>query len=468
VEKQKKERCRMKYVEPAREIPVVASGVDVLVVGAGPAGIAASIAAARTAKEVLLVEGFGVLGGTSTASLVTTLPYRFLLLEDGKNKIYEGVFKEFVDNLVKSEGISMSPAETRVWNMYHPDIHGTMMPADPEIMKYIYSKLVRESGVKVMLHTHTVNVIKEGDALKGIIVENISGRQAIMAERIVDATGNGDVAARAGAPFHLGDGNDPAKTLPWSLIFYIGNVDVDRLSEYMAIYDPDLRKIIDRGIEEGELSLESNADSSGFLGKASRIRVRVYHSKCRPREVIVHGAHAVHLNATSAEDVTKGELSCRDQMINLYKYLKKTVPGFEKSYITASGFKVGIRESRRIDGEYLLKKEEAEKGKDFDDAVVRTTLSLYETRGVVYSIPYGCLIPKKIENLIVAGRCISVEPELMDSIREIPVCMATGQAAGVAAALSAAARVSFRGLDLKSLQERLIGQGVNLGPRWQL
>lgn len=457
----------MKYTEPAREIPVVASGVDVLVVGAGPAGIAASISAARSKKEVLLVENFGVLGGTSTVSLVTTLPYRFILLKDGKRKIYEGIFKEFVDRLVSCEGISISPEETKVWNMYHPDIHGTMIPADPEIMKYIYAKMVRESGIKVMLHTHTVDVIKEEETLKGIIVENISGRQAIMADRIVDATGNADLAARAGAPFHLGKENHPEKTLPWSLIFYIGNVDVEKLAEYMAIYDPDLRKAIDRGLEEGELSLENRMDASGFLGRASHIRVRLYHSKCRPREVIVHGAHAVNLNATSAEDLTKGEFSCRDQMIDLYKYLKKRVPGFEKSYVSASGFKVGIRESRRIDGEHLLKMEEAESGKDFDDVVLRSTLSLFEKRGVVYSIPYGCLIPKKIENIIVAGRCISVEPELMDSIREIPVCMATGQAAGVAASLSAAAKVPLRDLDIRSLQNGLIAQGINLGPRWQ-
>jgi len=457
----------MKYAEPAKEIPVVASGVDVLVVGAGPAGVAASISAARSKKEVLLVENFGVLGGTSTASLVTTLPYRFILLDDGKRKIYEGIFKEFVDRLVDTEGISLSPEEARLWNMYHPDIHGTMVPADPEIMKYIYAKMVREAGVKVMLHTHTVDVIKEGDTLKGIIIENISGRQVIMAHRIVDATGNADVAARAGAPFHLGKDNNPGKTLPWSLIFYIGNVDVERLAEYMVIYDPDLRKAIERGMEEGELSLEEATDASGFLGRSSHIRIRLYHSKCRPREVIVHGAHVVDLNATSAEDVTKGELSCRDQMINLYRYLRKKVPGFEKSYVSASGFKVGIRESRRVDGEYLLKMEEAESGKDFDDVVLRMPLSLFEKRGVVYSIPYRCLIPKKIENLIVAGRCISVVPELMDSIREIPVCMATGQVAGVAASLSATTEVPFRDLDIKSLQISLVAQGINLGPRWQ-
>ncbi len=457
----------MKYTESARDIPVVASGVDVLVVGAGPAGIAASISAARSGKEVLLVEGFGVLGGTSTASLVTTLPYRFILLDDGKRKIYEGIFREFVDRLVDSEGISLSPEETRVWNIYHPDIHGAMIPADPEIMKYIYSKMVREAGVKIMLHTHTVDVIKEGDALKGIIVENISGRQAIMADRIVDATGNADVTAMSAAPFHLGKDNNPGKTLPWSLIFYIGNVDVERLAEYMLIYDPDLRKVIDRGLEEGDLSLENVRDASGFLARSSHIRIRLYHSKCRPREVIVHGAHVAELNATSAEDVTRGELICRDQMIDLYKYLKKRVPGFEKSYVSASGSKVGIRESRRVDGEYLLKMEDAEKGRDFDDAVLRSTLSIFEKRGVVYSIPYRCLIPKKIKNLIVAGRCISVEPELMDSIREIPVCMATGQAAGVAASLSAGTGIWFRDLDVKSLQTGLAAQGINLGPRLQ-
>ena len=249
----------MNYTEPERQIPVAASN-DVLVVGGGPAGVAASIAAARQNKKVLLVESFGILGGTSTASLVTTLPYRFLLLDDGGRMVYEGLFKEFVDNLVANEAISLSPAEANIESIYHPDLHGSMVPADPEMMKYVYARMVRDAGVRVMLHTHTVGVIKEGNSIRGIIAENMSGRQAITAKRVVDATGNGDIAARSGAPFDVGVGNEPGKTLPWSLIFYIGNVDVERLAEYMTIVDPDLAKVIRRGIEEGELTLAPLAD----------------------------------------------------------------------------------------------------------------------------------------------------------------------------------------------------------------
>ena len=180
--------------------------------------------------------------------------------------------------------------------------------------------------------------------------------------------------------------------------------------------------------------------------------------------MIVHGAHEMRLDATNAEDLTRGELSCRDQMVNIYKYLKKRVPGFEKSFITASGFKVGIRESRRIDGEYRLTMQEATSGVDFDDTVMRNTLSLFEKRGIVFSIPYRSLVPKTVDHLIVAGRCFSVDSELMDSVREIPVCMGTGQAAGTAAALSISTEAPFRDLDVKSLQWELESQGVNLGP----
>jgi glycine/D-amino acid oxidase-like deaminating enzyme len=449
------------YKQAAREIPVVAE-TPVLVIGGGPAGFGASLGAATNGKSVLLTERLGFLGGTSTASLVTTFPYRYLLLEDGEKKIYEGVYKIFIDRLVKENAISISPAQTTPWNIYHRDLHGSMIPADPELMKYVYAEMLLDAGVKIMLHTYVVEVIKNESGPTGVIIENASGRQAIMAERMIDATGDADVAAKSDVPFLIGEG-DEKQVLPWSLMFFVGNVDTAKLSEYMTLYDPDLHKILRRGEEEGEFIFRDWRDPKKYIEITGQIRVRVYQSMCRPGEVIVHGAHAVGLDATKAEDVTGGELDCRKQMIHLYQFLRKRVPGFEHAYITSSAVKIGIRESRRIVGEYMLRRDEAFQGKRFPDVILRNTAGLFEKRGIVYDVPYRCLVPQKIENLLVAGRCISIDSPLMASMRVIPMCMGTGQVAGTAAALSLDERVPPRNVNIRVLQDLLLRQGVNLG-----
>ena len=450
------------YTEVSREIPIIAE-TPVLVVGGGPAGFGACLGAARNGKDVLLVEEFGFLGGTSTASLVTTWPYRYLVLDDGDKKVYEGVYKEYIDRLFDLDAVSMAPEETTPWNIYGRDIHGSMIPADPEFMKFLYSEMLHEAGVKIMLHTNTVAVIKDGELIKGIIVENTSGRQAIMADRVIDATGDGDIAAKADVPFSIGDKEDN-KTLPFSLMFFIGNVDIPRLSEYMAIYDPDLHKILRKGEEKGEFVFRDWNDSKGYINVTGRIRVRLYQAECRPREVIVHGAHVVGLDGTNAGHLTRAEFDARKQMIKLYQYLKKRVPGFENAYITSSAVRIGVRESRRIHGEYMLDKDEAFEGKRFPDVVLRNTSGLFEKRGIKYDLPYRCLVPLKVDNLLVAGRCISIDSRLMPSMRVIPMCMGTGQVAGTAAALSIDQGTAPRDLDVKALQDRLVQHNVNLGP----
>ncbi|MFC1891202.1 FAD-dependent oxidoreductase [Thermodesulfobacteriota bacterium] len=452
------------FKEIPREIPIIANA-SILIVGGGPAGFGACLSAARNNKNVYLVEQFGFLGGASTASLVTTLPYRYLVFDDGPKKVYEGVYKEYIDRLWEVGGISMAPEEADPWTVYSRDVHGSMIPADPEFMKYIYSEMLLEAGAEIMLHTSTVGIINENEVIKGIIVENASGRQAILADRIIDATGDGDVAARAGVPFSIGDKKDK-KTLPATLMFFIGNVDTARLAEYMAVFsDPNLYKMLKKGEEKGEFVFRDWGDPTGFVHGPDQVQVRICQSMCRNGEVIVHGAHVVGMDGTNGEHLTRAEFDARKQMIKLYQYFKKRVPGFEKSYITNSAIKIGVRESRRIHGEYMLDKDEAYNGKGFKDVVLRNTSGLFEKRGIIYDFPYRCLVPLEIDNLLVAGRCVSVDSGLLPSMRNIGACVGTGQAAGTAAALSIEQGTTPRNIEIKALQDNLIQQNVNLGPQ---
>ena len=414
------------YSEQAREIPIVRD-VDVLVVGGGPAGLAVAIAAARGGARTTLVERFGYLGGTATASLMACINGFRNQVEPDSTQTVRGIAEEIVIQLRDLGGLGKSPYEQKDY----PTEPGQMeysYAIDTEAFKYVTLRMCADAGVDLMFHTWFCDSILEGDAIRGALVENKSGRQALVARIVVDASGDGDVAARAGAPF-----------------WHTGREEAGRLSDALMYR-----------IEFGS----SRPDD-------------IFGCDFGPNAVI-WGPAVRSLNGTDADELSRGEVAAR---LAIYedladKQARGAVP--VDARIVETPPMLGIRQTRFIEGEYKLTADDAISGRRFEDVIAISScpiISFYGYRRYLehegYDIPYRCLVPKGIENLLVAGRCISSEQQPYESHRAMVPIMAIGQAAGVAAALSCQTGNSPRRLDVPSLQDALLAQGpqLRLGPQ---
>jgi FAD-dependent oxidoreductase family protein len=455
-------------VEAARDLPV-AHETDVLVVGGGIAGVMAALAAGRTGARTLLVERFGSLGGTGTAAMMNLfyVPYA----------ASRGLVRELFDRLIARGGA----------------IPGEFVVYDPELYKVTALEMLAEANVRVLLHTLVSDVVMDGRGLRGIIVENKSGRQAILSRVAVDASGDADVAARAGAPYIKGRERD-GKMRPMTLIFRMGGVDVPRLVEYVRAHPDDfspdpLQCMLD--LEHhmirifGFFKLVEAAKARGELWPdCYYFRVE---SVLPDRGVLTVNATRVYgVDGTSGEDLSRAEIETRHQMIQLANWARAHVPGFERSFILDSAHTIGVRETRRIRGEYVMTEEDILAGRRYDDAVAVDAnqqnprqqgghppdgqeggiqdLEAREmvARMFVYEIPYGCLVPREVDGLLVAGRCISVDHHADVYTRNQGSAMATGVAAGVAGALAARAGIPPRTVDVRAVQGALGRLGVDL------
>jgi hypothetical protein len=450
-----------RVTEPVREI-AVACAPHVLVVGGGIAGVMAALASGRSGSRTLLVERFGSLGGTGTAAMMNLfyVPYA----------ASRGLVRELFDRLIARGGAF--PGEFVVY--------------DPEIYKVTALEMLAEAGVEILLHTLVSDVIMEETTLRGIIIENKSGRQAILSRVTVDASGDADVAARAGAPYIKGREKD-GKMRPMTLIFRMGGVDVPRLVEYVKAHPEDfspdpLQCMLDlehhmirifgffKMVEAGKARGELWQDCYYF-------RVE---SVLPERGVLTVNATRVYgVDGTNAEDLSRAETETRHQMIQLAAWARKHIPGFDHSFILDSASTIGVRETRRIRGEYVMTEEDILEGRRYDDVVgVDANQQNPRQQGghppdgkeggpedaeareliarmFVYEIPYRCLLPREIEGLLVAGRCLSVDHHADVYTRNQGTAMASGVAAGVAAALSAQAGVSPRRVDVRAVQAKL-------------
>ncbi len=438
---------------PETKVPVVLT-TDVIVIGGGPAGISASIAAARNGAQVVLVERYGFLGGTATACLCSDF-------QGVDRNVQGGIFIEILDRMVK-EG-----SATEWW----------MTSMDSEAYKTIGFDLVERAGVKLLLHTYAVDVIKDEDMVNGIIVESKSGKQAVLGSVVVDASADGDISVFAGAPFMKGSrmqGGRAGKTHALSTLFNIGGVDIERLRKLQE-EDPELWgdpgswNFIGRGKKAQQWAMDARATGELYIRQED---VHMWFLP-RPGEVQVNSIHIIGADPLSNEDLTRAEVEARKMAKSITDYMKKHVPGFENAFLAAVGI-IGVRESRRVIGDYVLTDEESTGGKMFDDAVaignfmqdIHGPEEFHEFRPrhavIPYDIPYRCLIPKNAENLLVSGRCISCDFRTQSSLRSIPTCTCTGQAAGTAAALSLKERITPRKLDIGLLQNTLIEQGCKI------
>lgn len=381
---------------------------------------------ARNGAKVLLVERYGFLGGLVTAALVITTP-----------PLNNGLNKEIAERLNRAGGYDPCgfPGEL-------PQVQ--LHSVDPEILKYELIQILKEHEVRLLLHTYITGSIVEGSKIKGVIIENKAGRQAILAKVVVDATGDGDVLAGAKVPYET-DG----KPSPMTMMFNMVGVETEKAIAQIGHWSK-LRNVVEEGIKKGEISFDLGfAREPGAPG--------VYAANLiYPGEINVWSGNFHGMSGLKPEDLTEAELITREHVIKLANFLKKTVAGFEKSRVEYTATQVGVRGTRRMVGKAMPSLDEV-KSKIFVDTVAKPY------RDKEMRVPYGSLVGKEIENLLVAGRCISVREDAMIPLRLIPGCLATGQAAGTAAAMAIKQGVKPAQLDVSLLQKGLIQQGVELG-----
>jgi hypothetical protein len=454
--------------EPFRELPV-ARKVDVLVVGGGISGLLAAVAAGRSGVRTLVVERFGSLGGTGTSAMMNLfyVPY----------EMSRGLVRELFDRLIARGGA----------------IPGEFVVYDPELYKVTALEMLAEAKVDVLLHTLVSDVVMDDRIIRGIVIENKSGRQVILSRVTVDASGDADVAARAGARYIKGREAD-GKMRPMTLIFRMGGVDVPRLVEYVKTHPEDfspdpLQCMLD--IEHhmirvfGFFHMVETAKANGELWPdCYYFRVE---SVLPERGVLTVNATRVYgVDGTKAEDLSRAEIETRHQMIQLAAFAAKYIPGFEHAFILDSASTIGVRETRRIRGEYVVTEDDIVAGRHYDDvvAVDANQQNPHQQGGhppdgkeggpqdveareliarmFVYEIPYRALVAADVEGLLVAGRCISVDHHADVYTRNQGCAMVTGVAAGVAAALASATGQAPRQVDVNAVQARLRELGADL------
>ncbi len=450
-------------IEPSRHIPV-RDEVDVLVVGGGPAGLMAAQAAALVeGTKVMLIENRGSLGGNMTQGL----PLLGFLGRKG-NEIIKGLPLRFVETL-RSRGQATHHRAC--------PLHVSLTMIDPEGTKRLAWEIMEECGVKVLMYVMFVDVIKEGDQVKGVIIESKKGREAILAKTVVDCTGDGDVAFRAGAPMAYGNENGIAQ--PPTLMFSMRGVDSRKLRDAVAdhpdIYDIDF-------IPNEFFRADDNCTMVGFRNqiKAAReqgyklpVERTIFMTGMAPDEWWVNMSRVNGVDATDPEQYTHGEEECIKQNAEIVRYLKAFIPGFENAYVDRVAPFMGIRETRRIIGEYILTEQDIFDCARFEDAigVAAYPVDLHHPVGGdctlmwcpdCYDIPYRCLVPLKVDGLICAGRDISATHLALASVRVMGPAMCLGEAAGKAAALCARDGVQPRELDVRKLRKALLDEGVYL------
>lgn len=449
--------------EPAREIGVRAE-VDVLVVGGGPSGIMAAEAAAKDKNlKVMLIESRGYLGGNLTIGL----PILSFLGPKG-NQVIRGAAQKFIDRL---RAKNAAGEHKRCKN------HMSLTIIDPEEVKTTAWEIMDEAGVNVLCYTFVSDSIVENGEVKGVIIESKAGREAILAKTVIDCTGDGDVAFRAGVECRKGDKEGGMQ--PPTLMYSMRGVEIQKLRDAICNepqkYDMDVMPPeqfrTGHFITVGLRGCIKEAQEAGLNIPVART---ILITGLKEDEIWVNMTRVNGVDSTLPESYTKGEHDARKQMYVVAEYLRRFVPGFEKAWIETVAPFMGIRESRVIVGKYVMTAEDILQQKHFDDviAVAGYPVDIHHAKGGdctmlfcddAYDIPYRVLVPEKIENLLVAGRCSSMNHEAMAATRVMSTCMALGEAAGTAARIALAAGVKPSQVDVAEVQKALLANGAYLG-----
>ena len=462
--------------EPARELDVI-ENVDVVVAGGGPGGITAAAAAARRGFKTLLIEKYGFLGGLATGGLMGPLfgyaEYR------NKKLLLGGIPVEIVRALQAMD--SATPNEELDWSSIR---------FYPEALKHVSDRLVLESGANMLLHSYVVGVITSGDRIEAVVIESKSGRQAIKAKMFIDATGDGDIATMCGCEYRQGRVAD-GKTQSLGTKFRIGGVDMKRVMETHQ----ESRAYVNQAIDEKRIPAYHS-----FFGEISEQGITLRDNEITPTATRFSG------DATNVRDLTNAEISIRKDTLEIVDFYKRNIAGYENCYLMETPAVVGVRETRQIMGEYVLTGDDVLENRKFEDTIARgcwfldihCPLGLYNGQSnlcskecsikpdclmkrhhqnelydtlwqdnigdqTFYDIPYRCVLPQRINNLLISGRCISADHGGMSSLRVIATCFAIGEAVGTAVALSLKDHKAPRDLPAMDIQEELAKAGVPLG-----
>lgn len=438
---------------------------DVLVCGGGTAGVVAAIAAARNHADTILIESKGYVGGTlvdGAGPLHSFFNLHKAFENAEKKQVVKGIAQELIERLMEENG-SYGHLEQEKGGNYDSAI--TLI--DWEIYKDLALTMLEEAGVKILLHTNAVLAVKDADTLTGVVIEGKSGREAIMAKTVIDTTGDADIAALAGACFVKRQDTTSA-----GMPFGMADVNMRRLVAWLKEKDLIYQFIEgDKGCEDDTVirlgfHLKEVPEFTEFMEKNGMWGPLGF-SYHRNNFTYINAANLKNVDATDTEALSKAEITLRHQIMKLAKMLKQYIPGFENAYVNWTPAKIGIRLTRIVDCEYDLTVDEIVNGTRFDDEVFLYGFHDCAPRIVIkdakyYGFPYRALLPKKIESLLVAGRCVTSTWEAHMSTRNTVSCMAQGQAAGTAAALAIKKSCSVRELDVKLLQKTLKQQGVVL------
>lgn len=444
---------------------------DVIVVGGGPAGICASIAAAREGAKVLLVEQGGFCGGMATLGMVG--PFMTSYDRKGERMIIRGLFEEIVNRMVE-RGYAIHPSQVRAGTGFSSWIvlgHDHVTPFEPEGLKLVLDDMLEEAGVKILYHTQFLRPLMNGGAIEGVEVASKSGLQTIYGKVVIDCTGDGDVAARAGVPFEKGN-EELGLMQPATMFFHICNCDEKAM-------DADVQANINNFYRKDGINYRSfhwrvsQARENGDW-TMNRVSLGLFRMP-KPDEWCVNTSRIMNVDATDNESLTRAEIEGRRQAEDILKFLRKYVPGCENAKLKSTGSYIGIRESRHIKGDYRLTADDLLSAKVPEDSILLSANSVdvhgrfgpasneyVPINGDYYGVPYRSLIAYGVEGLLLAGRCVSADSTAAGAIRVMPPCMAMGQAAGTAAAMAANAGVSPRSIDAQALRARLKENNVVL------